>query len=81
MLYQGSIHYPVGKLVLMYLIAMEFKIQNNRYSENWKHFEQFFKMLSIFGVYIVLYFIKILSGSRNLWNLNWADSDHVCDCV
>jgi hypothetical protein len=26
----------------------------------------FFKMLSIFGVSIVLYFIKILSGSHNL---------------
>jgi hypothetical protein len=25
-------------------------------------------MLSIFGVTIVLYFTKILSGSKNIWN-------------
>ena len=29
-------------------------------------------MLSIFGVSIVLYFIKILSGSRNLQELEYA---------
>ena len=36
-------------------------------------------MLSIFGVSIVLYFIKTLSGSRNLYaddtNLTYADHD------
>ncbi len=46
-------------------INTKHKVQNNGHSENGFHFDSTFriKMKTVFGVSIVLYFIKLLSGA------------------